>query len=114
MTPTFSETEYRAAIQRIYVALDRALEAIDPDVIEGESSLGSYTLTFGDRSRCILSAQPSVRQLWLALAAKGIAHHFSWSAERAEWHDDKGQGIELKRYLSALLSEQAGQEIRIA
>ena len=63
-----TELEYRKRIQDLFNRLEKVLETVDPDKAECEQSMGALTITFSDRSRCILSAQPSVRQLWLALA----------------------------------------------
>jgi hypothetical protein len=49
-----------------------------------------------------------VRQVWLALAAKGIAHHFNYIADRNVWVDDKGKNIELLSFLKGYFLEAAG------
>lgn len=113
MPPAFSEGEFRKRIQETFDRLERALGEIDPDVAECEQSMGAMTLTFSDRSRCILSAQPSVRQLWLALAGLGTAHHFNFDHQTEAWRDDKGKNIELLSFLQDFLSEKTGQPIRI-
>jgi frataxin-like iron-binding protein CyaY len=69
--------------------------------------LGALTVTFpAKRSKVILSAQPSVRQLWMAVASRGIAHHFVWDAAQKKWFDDKGKGIEAESYLKQLLQDE--------
>jgi iron donor protein CyaY len=70
------------------------------------------TITFGDRSRCILSAQPSVRQLWLALASEGTAYHFEFDRGSAAWRDDKGRDIELHSFLKQYLKKKTGLEFK--
>jgi CyaY protein len=106
-----TEAQFRRIMQSTLDGIERAFENIDPDVAECDQSLGSMTITFADRSRCILSAQPSVRQLWLALAAKGTAHHFNWDGTR--WLDDKGKGIELLSFLEGYFRELTGQEFSL-
>jgi iron donor protein CyaY len=106
-----AEGEFRKRIQTTFDRIERAFEGIDPDVAECEQSLGSLTITLADRARCILSTQPSVRQLWLALAARGTAYHFNLTEDR--WIDDKGQGIELIAFLEKVLGEATGLPIRI-
>ena len=54
-----------------------------------------------------MSAQPSVRQLWLALASRGTAIHFNFDPARGVWMDDKGKGIEFKAFLKSFFQEQA-------
>jgi iron donor protein CyaY len=107
-----TEPEFRKTLQATLDRIERAFEDIDPDVAECEQSLGSMTITLADRTRCILSAQPSVRQLWLALAARGTAFHFNWDG--AHWRDDKGKGIELEGFLAQFLREATGQEFRFS
>lgn len=103
-----SESEFRRRIQETFDRIEARFESVDPDVIECEQSLGAMTLSFADRSRCILSTQPSVRQLWLAVASRGIAFHFNYDAAGNRWVDDKGKGIELLSYLSGFLKESTG------
>ena len=107
------ETEYRKRIQETYDRIDRALEEIDPDLVEAEQSHGAMSLKLRDGSRCILSAQPSVRQLWLALAARGIAHHFNYDPATHRWMDDKGKGIELLSFVQGYLKEVAGVSVSL-
>lgn len=100
-----SEMEYRSRIQGVFDRIENAFENIDPDIAECEQSMGAMTLTLADRSRVILSAQPSVRQLWLALAAKGTAYHFNYDPHSEAWMDDKGKGVELIQFLESYLTE---------
>jgi CyaY protein len=105
--PFSSEAEYRKQIQATLDRIQAAFESVDPDAAECEQSLGSMTISFPDRSRCILSSQPSVQQLWLALASLGTAYHFNFDPEQKKWFDDKGKGVELLTYLSSFLKEKA-------
>ena len=107
----FTEAEYRRRIQESLDAVERAFEDVDPDVAECEQAFGALTIRLADGTRCILSAQPSVRQLWLALAARGTAYHFNWDAGRGEWRDDKGRDIELRAFLRQYLRETTKLEL---
>jgi iron donor protein CyaY len=109
----FAEADYRRKIQETLDRIERAFEEVDPDLAECEQAHGAMTIRFADGSRCILSAQPSVRQLWLALAARGTAYHFDYDHERQEWRDDKGRDIELRSFLKSYLREQTGQELEL-
>ena len=102
------ETEFRKRIQDTFDVVERAFADVDPDVAECEQALGAMTITFSDKSRCILSTQPSVRQLWLALAAKGTAYHFNFDPRSGRWLDDKGKGVELLSFLEHALREATG------
>lgn len=106
------ESEFRRVLQSTLECVEKAFEDVDPDRAECEQSHGALTIQLSDGSRCILSAQPSVRQLWLALAAKGVAFHFNWDAAADQWVDDKGKGIELLSYLREYLREATGVELR--
>ncbi len=109
---TSNEAEYRKIVQATLDRIQKPFDAVDPDVAECEVAHGALTISFADRTRCILSAQPSVRQLWLALAAQGTAHHFNFDPARSQWWDDKGKGIELLSFLQNYLKEKTDTEIR--
>lgn len=98
---------------RFFGTIDRVFENIDPDIAECEQSQGALTIQFADRSRCILSAQPSVRQLWVALASRGTAYHFDFDTTTQTWLDDKGRGIELIQFLEGFVKEQTGLSIQL-
>ena len=106
------EPEYRALIQAAFDRVLKALDDTDPDVVEAELSQGTLNLRLADGARWILSAQPPVRQLWLAVASKGRAFHFDYDGATGRWRDDKGEGIELFAYLAALLREVAGLTVK--
>jgi CyaY protein len=102
-----TEADFRKTMQVTLDRIEKAFSEVDPDIAECEQALGSMTITFADRSRCIVSAQPSVRQLWLALAARGTAYHFNWDGTR--WLDDKGKGIELMSFLEGYFQDLTGK-----
>jgi CyaY protein len=101
----WDEGAYRSKVQEVLDQIEAAFSDVDPDVAECDQSLGSMTITLTDRSRVIISMQPSVRQIWLALAAKGTAYHFNYDATKAQWLDDKGRGVELLSYLNEYFRE---------
>lgn len=109
--PSFTEVEFRKQQHAAVARMEKALDSVDPDVIEVEQSSGVLTLKLGRGAKIILSAQPSVRQLWLAMAVLGTAIHFDW--QNGQWVDDKGQGQELFSTLSQVLREQTGLEISL-
>jgi iron donor protein CyaY len=106
------ELDFRKRSEDAFVRIQRPFDAVDPDVVECERALGSMTLTFADGSRCILSTQPSVCQLWLAIAARATAYHFQWDSAAQAWMDDKGRGVELYGCLSQFLKEVTGLEFQ--
>ncbi len=107
------EVQYRKNIQILFETIEEAFENVDPDVAECEDSMGALVITLAKESKCILSAQPSVRQLWLAVAARGTAYHFNYDPILASWLDDKGRGVEVKSFLKRYLKETTGLEIKI-
>ncbi len=107
------KAHFRKQVQETFEKIERALESIDPDQIECEQSQGSLILTLSNHSKCILSLQPSVEQLWLALASRGIAYHFDLDPSSGLWIDDKGEGVELLHFLERSLKEITGIEITI-
>ncbi|MCZ6532798.1 MAG: iron donor protein CyaY [SAR324 cluster bacterium] len=106
-----SESELRALAKQIYDRIGKAFDEVDPDEAECEESLGSLSIELPDGAKWILSVQPPVRQMWLAVASIGRAFHFDYDAASGTWQDDKGQGIELLSYLEGLLKEVAGLEV---
>ena len=107
------EREYRALIDQTFKRIAAAFDPVDPDLAEFELSQGAVTVLFADKSRLILSTQPSVRQIWLAAASKGIAHHFNYDSASGKWVDDKGKGIELLSYVKGLVAESAGVALKL-
>jgi CyaY protein len=102
---SWDETEYRQEVQKTLERIEKAFSEVDPDLAECEQSMEAMTITFSDRSRLILSMQPSVRQLWLALASKGTAYHFDFERTGRKWMDDKGRGVELIGFLGSYFLE---------
>lgn len=98
------EKAYRMLVKDVYARVEHAFEAIDPDIVEVEPGMGTLTLV-ARRGKTILSTQPSVRQLWLALAAQGVAVHFNYDQSKGRWMDDKGEGKELYEFLETSLKE---------
>jgi CyaY protein len=113
MSEIMSEVEYRKLIQESMDKIDEALADVDPDLAECDQANGAMSIVFQDRSRCILSAQPSVRQLWLALAGVGTAYHFNYDLSRHCWMDDKGQGVELLAFMRDFLQKKTGLTLKL-
>ena len=109
-----SEAEYRACIKKTVDQIGKAFENVDPDVAECELQFGALTIVFPKGAKCILSAQPSVQQLWLAIASRGMAFHFNYDPSAQKWLDDKGKNIELVSYLNAYLLAETGLDLKLA
>jgi len=108
-----SEPDYRARLQAVYDRVLKALDGVDPDRCEADLSQGALTLRLANGAKWVLSGQPPVRQLWLAVASRGRAFHFDYDPVKDAWCDDKGEGLELVSLLQKLLKEDAGLEVRI-
>ena len=107
------EAQYRKRVEEVFSRVEKGLRDVDPDLVECELAQGTLTLTFANRTRCILSTQPSVEQIWLALASRGTAYHFSYDAERNSWWDDKGKGVEIISFLVQYLKEMTGLSLSL-
>lgn len=105
MSTSWEEADYRKKVQETLSRIEAAFSEVDPDVAECEMIFGALTVTLSNGSRFILSQQPSVRQIWLALAAQGTAHHFNYDAQKGQWFDDKGKGIELIAFVKGYFKE---------
>ena len=107
-----TESEFLHLADRDYKHIEQAFDDVDPDVVECEIAQGALTLTLPNGARWLLSQQPPVRQLWLAVASKGRAWHFDYDAQSGQWRDDKGEGVELLGYLQRLLAEETGVQVQ--
>ena len=108
-----SEPDYRAKLHALYDRVLKALDGIDPDVAEADLAQGALTIRLANGARWVLSGQPPVRQLWLAVASRGRAFHFDYDPGNDAWRDDKGEGLEVVSLLETLLKEDAGLSVRI-
>jgi iron donor protein CyaY len=106
------EKRYRHLLDETFARVDRAFEAVDPDVAEVSISQGSLTLTFFEKQRLMLTPQPSPRQLWVAFRDR--AWHFDWDEAKRAWFDDRGQGIELLSLIEQTTRDVAKVGVEIA
>ena len=90
-------------------ALQRRLDAFDPDELEADAAVGVLKITFSDGRKCILNRQAPARQLWLAEGAE--AWHFALRAP-GEWVDTKGRG-ELKSVLRRIIERKLGRAVEL-
>lgn len=105
------EKEYRAKVQEIFQKLEKAFDTVDPDLAELVNSQGALSVTYSNGSKLILSQQPTVRQIWVAAASRGIAHHFNYDQKLSKWLDDKSRGIEIIDFVKSITKEICGIEI---
>ncbi len=106
------EADYRSVMKETLDRVEKAFDGVDPDVAECSVQFGALTVLFPSGARCILSSQPSVAQLWMAIAAKGVAYHFDYDHTKRVWMDDKGEGIEAISYLERVIAEVTGLKVK--
>lgn len=104
-----SDLEFTQGADRYMAALLAKLSDFDPDELDADLAQGVLSMTFADRSRCILNRQTAAQQLWLAQGAS--AWHFARDA-KGDWLDTKGRGP-LPRVLSEVLSNKLGRKIAL-
>ena len=89
------EKKYRSLVSETFARIEKNFEKIDPDVAECENVAGALSITLLGRSKLVVSPQPSVRQIWLAVASQAKAYHFNYDESSKKWLDDRGGGLEL-------------------
>jgi CyaY protein len=85
------------------------LSGFDPDELDADLAMGVLSITFADRTKCILNRQTAARQLWLAQGAS--AWHFARDAA-GDWLDTKGRGP-LTHVLADVLSRKLGRTVTL-
>ena len=103
------EPTYNALVDRAFSRIAKALDAQDPDEVEVDTGGGYLTLTFADRSRCVISTQRPVREIWMA--ADATAWHFSGTPD-GRWVAGK-TGEELMATVQALVSRKVGRVVEV-
>ena len=112
MTAAIDEKRYRALLDDAYARVDRAFEAVDPDLAEVSIEQGTLTILFLGKQRFMLTPQPSPRQLWVAFRDR--AWHFDWNDARQAWLDDRGQGVELDTLVEEITRATVETDVRIS
>jgi CyaY protein len=102
------EARYNQLVAAIFKRMLAAADALDPDVLEAESTGDMLTLTSPSREKCIVNTQRAVRQMWVAGKGQGI--HFSYDEATGSWKDDKGKGLELFSFVASVVRELSGED----
>lgn len=105
------ESRYLHMVDDVYRKIQDALEPVDPDDAEAYAAGDVLTITFRDRSKCVVNTQRPTRQIWLA--ARSRAWHFAWDETSGRWMDDKGRGDELFATLRNVIRESAGVDVAL-
>ncbi|NCS65769.1 MAG: iron donor protein CyaY [Hydrogenophilales bacterium CG03_land_8_20_14_0_80_62_28] len=102
-----TESEYAQLADAFFHRLDQALEATD---IDYELATGGILeMDFDDGSRIIVNRQTPMQEIWVA--AKSGGFHYRW--QDGQWRDTRS-GDELFAALERMVSQQAGEAVRLA
>lgn len=105
------EARYLQLVDQTFKTLQDAFDAVDPDLVDAYAAGDVLTLTFADRSKCVINTQRPTRQIWVAARAR--AWHFSLDDASGRWLDDKGRGDELFATVRAVVRETAGLDVTL-
>jgi CyaY protein len=100
------EVRYNQLVASAFRRIVAAADAIDPDLLEADSTGDMVTLTSRTREKCIVNTQRAVRQIWVAGKSQGI--HFSYDEASGTWKDDKGRGLELFAFVADVVNDLTG------
>ena len=103
------EQSYLKLADATFRRIEDVLDEVDADEVDIERSGDVVTLTFADKSKCIVNTQRPTRQIWLAAGAR--AWHFDWEGGR--WIDDKDKTTELFAAIARIVKERAGVELSV-
>jgi CyaY protein len=103
------ESLYNQRVAGAFKRLLKALDAVDPDLLDADSTSDMVTITSAKGQKCIVNTQRAVRQIWVAGMGQGI--HFNFEEGSGLWKDDKGRGIELFGFVSDAAKDMAGVEL---
>ena len=101
-----TESEYAQLTEELFQRLDGALEAADVDYELAAG--GVLEMEFDDGSKIVINRQPAMREIWVA--AKSGGFHFRW--RDGAWRDTR-HGDELFSALERMVSQQAGESVRL-
>jgi len=102
-----TDAEYTQLADAFFKHLDQALEEADIDYELAPG--GILEMEFDDGSKIIINRQPPMHEIWVA--AKSGGFHFRW--QDGAWRDTRG-GDELFAALERMVSQQAGEKVRLA
>jgi CyaY protein len=104
------EPRYLRLVDDTFKKIQDGLEDVDPDDVDAYAAGDVLTITFRDRSKCVVNTQRPTRQVWLA--ARSRAWHFNYDEATGRWIDDKGRGDELFATLGDVIKTTAGVEVK--
>ena len=111
MSELMDESRYNGLATAVFKKIVAACDAVDPDVLEADSTGDMVTLTASSGEKCIVNTQRAVRQLWVAGKGQGI--HFSYEPATDRWRDDKGKGLELFAFVREVVKDISGADLSL-
>ncbi len=104
------ETRYNQLVGAAFQTLMRALDKVDPDLLDADSTGDMVTVTSASGQKVVVNTQRATRQIWVA--GKGLGLHFSFEAD-GRWMDDKGKGIELFSFVAEAVQAMSGIQLEL-
>jgi CyaY protein len=105
------ETRYNQLVSAAFETLLRALDKVDPDLLDADSTGDMVTVTSASGQKVVVNTQRATRQIWVA--GKGLGIHFSFQPD-GRWMDDKGKGIELFAFVGDAVETVSGVRLDVA
>lgn len=101
------DKEFNALTDQAFQEIEAALEAADIDfeTVTG----GVLEIEFDDGGKIIVNRHAIAKEIWVAARSGGF--HFRWDG--GQWCDTR-DGIALMSRLAALVSLQAGGQVRLS
>ena len=105
------EVTYNQQVASAFRRIMDAADALDPDVLEADSTGDMVTLTSSRGEKCIVNTQRAVKQIWVAGQGQGI--HFDFDPQTGQWRDDKGKGLELFAFVADSVQAMSGARLEL-
>ncbi|WP_428826027.1 iron donor protein CyaY [Azonexus sp. IMCC34842] len=103
------DKEFNGLADAVLARIEAALEASGADIDFELAAGGVLEIEFEDGGKIIVNRHGVAREIWVAARAGGF--HFRWDG--SAWIDTR-DGAELMGKLSALASQQAGENIMLS
>ncbi len=105
------ESTYSASVAVVFKKLVKAVDVVDPDVLEADATGDMVTLVATKSGeKVIVNTQRAVHQIWVAGGGEGV--HFSLAAD-GRWLDDKGKGLELLSWVGLCVKKASGVTLQV-
>ncbi|MBL8833487.1 MAG: iron donor protein CyaY [Rhodospirillales bacterium] len=95
-------------LQRLQDAVERALDAADPEI---ELRGGILTIELADGGQFVVNKHAPTRQIWVSSPVSGAAH-YAWDEAAGRWRSTRGPDL-LEAKLAADLAQATGLPVAI-